>query len=132
MSIQQVVSEFAHDKQLQAVLVLIVLDVVLGVIASLFPKDSTRTFAFSKIAAFLKDDVLGKVVPWFAIFAAAKFAPSVDVLGVDLNQLQTVFWAAVVIALVASLTASAADLGVALPKSIATGENEGATPKPSG
>lgn len=129
MTIQDVVNEFAHDKQLQAVLVLIVLDIVLGVIAAV----SLGTFAFSKIAAFLKDDVLGKVVPWFAIFAAAKFAPSVDVLGIDLNQIQTVFWAAVVVALVASLTASAADLGVKIiPKTLATGENEGATPKPSG
>lgn len=128
MSLPEVVNSFAHDKQLQAVLVLIVLDIVLGVVASV----KLGTFAFSKIAAFLKDDVLGKVVPWFAIFAAAKFAPAVDVLGIDLNQLQTVFWAAVVVALVASLTASANDLGISLPRSLATGENEGATPKPSG
>ena len=128
MSLPEVVSSFADDKQLQAVLVMIVLDIVLGVIAAA----KLGTFAFSKVAAFLKDDVLGKVLPWFAVFAAAKFAPSVDVLGVDLNQVQTVFWAAVVVALVASLTASAADLGVTLPRSVATGENEGATPKPSG
>lgn len=128
MDLHEVVRQFANDKQLQAVLVLIALDIVLGIVASV----KLGTFAFSKIAAFLKDDVLGKVVPWFAIFAAAKFAPSVDVLGVDLNQLQTVFWAAVVIALVASLTASANDLGISLPRSLATGENEGATPKPSG
>lgn len=128
MSIPEVVNSFAHDKQLQAVLVLIVLDLALGIIASV----KLGTFAFSKVAAFLKDDVLGKVAPWFLVFAAAKFAPSVDVLGIDLNQLQTVFWAAVVVALVASLTASANDLGVGLPKSLATGENEGPTPKPSG
>jgi len=128
VTVQSVVNEFANDKQLQAVLVLIVLDVVLGVVAAV----KLGVFAFSKIAAFLKDDVLGKVVPWFAIFAAAKFAPSVDVLGIDLNQIQTVFWAAVVVALVASLTSSASDLGVGLPRMLATGENEGSTPKPSG
>ena len=121
------VLEFANDKQLQAVLVLIVLDVVLGVVAAV----KVGTFAFSKVAAFLKDDVLGKVVPWFAIFAAAKFAPSVDVLGIDLNQIQTVFWAAVVVALVASLASSAADLGVNLPRAVGTGENEGPPPTPS-
>ncbi len=128
MSLPDVINSFVHDKQLQAVLVLIVLDLVLGVIAAV----KLGTFAFSKVSAFLKDDVLGKVLPWFAVFAAAKFAPSVDVLGVDLNQVQTVFWAAVVIALVASLTASANDLGVGLPKSLAIGENEGPTPRPSG
>ena len=128
MTVQEVVNDFAHDKQLQAVLVLIVLDVVLGILAAV----KLGQFAFSKVAAFLKDDVLGKVVPWFAIFAAAKFAPAVDVLGIDLNQVQTVFWAAVVVALVASLASSANDLGISLPRSLATGENEGATPKPSG
>ncbi len=128
MTFPQVINPFAHDKQLQAVLVLIVLDLVLGIIAAV----KLGQFAFSKVAAFLKDDVLGKVLPWFAVFAAAKFAPSVDVLGVDLNQVQTVFWGAVVIALGASLAASANDLGVGLPKSLATGENEGPTPKPSG
>ncbi len=128
MSIPDVVNQFAHDKQLQAVLVLIVLDILLGIIAAV----KLGTFAFSKIAAFLKDDVLGKVVPWFAIFAAAKFAPNVDVLGIDLNQLQTVFWAAVLVALVASLTASVNDLGVAMPSFVATGENQGSPPTPSG
>ncbi len=128
MSIPDAVNSFAHDKQLQAVLVLIVLDILLGIVAAV----KLGMFAFSKISAFLKDDVLGKVVPWFAIFAAAKFAPSVDVLGIDLNQLQTVFWAAVVVALVASLAASADDLGVPMPAVVGTGENEGAPPTPSG
>lgn len=124
----EVIRQFANDKQLQAVLVLIGLDIVLGIVAAV----KLGRFAFSKVSAFLKDDVLGKVVPWFAVFAAAKYAPGVDILGVDLNQVQTVFWAAVVVALVASLTSSVADLGVGLPRSLATGENEGATPKPSG
>lgn len=127
MTVPDVVNEFAHDKQLQAVLVLIVLDLILGVVAAV----KMGTFAFSKVAVFLHDDVLGKVVPWFAIFAAAKFAPSVDVIGIDLNQIQTVFWAAVVVALAASLASSANDLGVSLPKSIATGENQGPPPTPS-
>lgn len=128
MGIAQAISEFANDKQLYAVMVLIPLDIVLGIVASVY----TGKFAFTKVSAFLKDDVLGKVIPWFAIFAAAKFAPDVDIIGVDLNQIQTAFWAFVVVALVGSLLSSAADLGVNLPRSLATGENEGANPKPSG
>lgn len=129
MSIQQVVQEFASDKQLHAVVVLIALDLVLGVIAAV----RTGSFAFSKLAAFLKDDVLGKVLPWFAVFATAKFAPSVDILGVDLNQIQTVLWAAVAAALAFSLAASLNDLGLGkdLPKAITTGENQGVPPRPS-
>ena len=129
MTIQEVVREFANDKQLHAVLVLVALDLILGVVAAV----KLGTFAFSKIAGFLKDDVLGKVLPWFAVFAFAKFAPSVDVLGIDLNQIQTALWALVAAALVASLVASLSDLGLGtgLPKALNTGENQGAPPTPS-
>jgi hypothetical protein len=127
MSIQEVVREFANDKQLHAVLILIALDLILGVIAAV----RLGTFAVSKVSAFLKDDVLAKVVPWFVIFGFAKFAPSVDVLGIDLNQIQTVLWALVLAALTGSLLGSLNDLGVSMPKEIGTGENQGAPPTPS-
>ncbi len=128
MTYQQVFHEFANDKQLWAVLILIVLDLILGIGASVYK----HVFAFSKVTGFLHDDVLGKVFPWFVLFAVAKFAPSVDIGGVDFNQLQTAAWALVLIALVASLTSSLADFGLSvIPKSLATGENEGAPPTPS-
>lgn len=127
MDVQQVFSEFAHDKQLYAVVLLIVVDLVLGVAAAVYLK----TFALSKITGFLHDDVLGKVVPWFVLFAVAKFAPGADIVGVDFNQIQTVAWALVLAALVASLTSSLADFGVTMPKALATGENQGAPPTPS-
>lgn len=127
MTYQAVFSSFAHDKQLYAVIILIVVDLILGVGAALYK----GTFAFTKITGFLHDDVLGKVFPWFVLFAVSKFAPGADVLGVDFNALQTAAWALVLIALVASLTASLADFGVGMPKVLATGENEGAPPTPS-
>jgi holin family protein len=127
MTYQQVFSEFAHDKQLYAVLILIVVDLVLGVGAAAYKNQ----FAFSKITGFLRDDVLGKVFPWFVLFAVAKFAPNADIVGIDFNQIQTAAWALVLVALTASLTASLADFGIAMPKVIATGENEGAPPTPS-
>ncbi len=122
------VRAFVSDDTFKAVVVLVVLDLVLGIVAAV----KTGRFAFSKVSAFLKDDVLGKFLPWFAIYAAWKWAPSVDVLGVGLKEVQEVVFAGVVVALVASLTASLADLGLGMPKALATGENEGATPKPSG
>ncbi len=127
MTYQQVFSEFAHDKQLYAVVALIVVDLVLGVGAAAYNK----TFAFSKITGFLHDDVLGKVFPWFVLFAVAKFAPNADILGVDFNALQTAAWALVLVALVGSLTGSLNDFGVSLPAPLATGENQGAPPTPS-
>lgn len=128
MGIAQAISSFANNDQLKLVVILIFLDIVLGVAAAVH----LGKFAFTKVTAFLKDDVLGKVVPWFAFFAASKFAPDADFGPFDLNQLQTAVWAGVLIALVASLTSSANDLGLSLPTSLATGENEGANPKPSG
>lgn len=127
MTYQQVFSEFAHDKQLYAVIVLIVVDLVLGVGAAAYK----GIFAVSKITGFLHDDVLGKVFPWFVLFAVAKFAPSADVLGIDFNQIQTVAWALVLAALTGSLLASLNDFGVSMPKQIGTGENQGAPPTPS-
>ncbi len=127
MTYQAVFREFANDKQLWAVLVLVVVDLLLGSAAAFYK----GTFALSKITGFLHDDVLGKVFPWFVLFAVAKFAPGVDIVGVDFNQLQTAAWALVLIALTASLTSSLADFGVGMPKVLATGENEGAPPTPS-
>ena len=129
MSWDQVVSAFVNDDTFKAVVVLVVLDIVLGVGASV----KAGQFAFAKVVGFLRDDVLGKVLPWFAIYAAAKWAPDVSVLGVDMDAIQKVVFAAVVIALVGSLTSSIADLGLGnigskLPKALGTGER---TPPPA-
>lgn len=127
MDLAQVVHAFVNDTTFKAVIVLVLLDLILGIFASV----KVGEFAFSKVTGFLKDDVLGKVLPWFTIYAAWKWAPSVDVLGVGLKEVQEAVFAGVVIALVASLTSSLADLGIGMPKSLATGENEGGTPRPS-
>jgi len=124
----EIVRSFVDDAAFKAVLVLVVLDLILGIVSSV----RNSEFAFTKVSGFLKDDVLSKVLPWFTIYAAWQYAPSVDVIGVGLKEVQEVVFAGVVIALIASLTSSLADLGLTLPKSLATGENEGSTPKPSG
>lgn len=110
---------FVNDATLQAVLVLIALDLVLGVVAAV----KTSEFSFAKLAGFARDDVLGKVVPWFVLYAAAFFAPAVDVLGVDLDTVQKGVFALVVVALVGSLMSSLADLGFQLPNPLSRGEN---------
>lgn len=119
MTLQEVVQSFAQDDTLKAVAVLIVLDTLLGVTAAV----RAGQFAFAKVVGFLRDDVLGKVVPWFGIYAAWKWAPSVEVLGVGLKEMQEAVFALVVVALLASLTSSLADLGLNLPKSLARGES---------
>jgi hypothetical protein len=111
--------QFADDATLQAMLVLILLDLVLGIAAAV----KLGVFSFAKVAGFLRDDVLGKVIPWFAVYAAWKIAPSVDVLGVDLEVIEKGVFAACVIALVGSLMSSLSDLGINLPNPLARGEN---------
>ena len=112
MSFPQVVSDFAHDGYFQAVLVLIAVDLILGIAASL----KTKQFKFSWIAMFAQDDLLGKVFPWFIIYAAAKYAPNVAVLGIDLDAIEKVVFAAVAVALGGSLLSSLKDLGLPVPR----------------
>lgn len=120
MSLPTVASDFANDSLLQAVLVLIVLDLVLGVAAAA----KGGLFTFAKVAGFARDDILGKVFPWFVIYAAAKFAPDTTVLGIDLDVIQKGVFALVVVALLGSLTSSLTDLGLKIPvPSLDRGEN---------
>jgi len=111
MSIAEVVNSFAHDGYLQAVLVMIAVDLLLGVVASL----KTHEFKFSWIAKFANDDLLGKVFPWFIVYAAAKYAPNVAVLGIDLSSIEKVVFGLVAVALGGSMLSSLKDLGVPLP-----------------
>lgn len=112
MSISDVINSFVHDGLFQAVLVLISLDVLLGILAALKRGD----FKFSWLAGFGKDDLLGKVVPWFVIYTAAKYAPNVAVLGIDLDAFQKVVFGFVAAALGGSLISSLKDLGLPLPE----------------
>lgn len=98
---------FATDPLLRAVLALIALDLVLGVAAAV----KAGAFRLAYLAQFAKDDLLGKVFPWFVIYAAARLGPSVSLLGVDLDAVQKAVFALVVAALAGSLASSLASLG---------------------
>lgn len=111
MNFGALLDSFAHDDLLKAVLVLIVLDILIGVVAAVIDKE--QRFRFDRLGDFLLNDVLGKVFPWFILYAAAKVAPSVDVLGVDLDAIQKAAWGIVVVVLVASLVQSLGQLGLA-------------------
>lgn len=112
MTFNRVATEFAHDGYFQAVMVVIVVDVLLGIAAAL----KRREFKFSWLSAFARDDLLGKVFPWFIIYTAAKYAPNVAVVGIDLTSIEKVVWGAVVVALGGSLLSSLKDLGVPIPE----------------
>jgi hypothetical protein len=121
MSISLVLHQFAADATVKAVLVMIALNLVLGVAAAVH--NSSQQFSLAKVGLFLRDDVLGKVVPWFAVYAMWKLAPDVSVIGLDLEVIEKGVFVIVVAALVGSMTSSLADLGLKVPLPLSLGKN---------
>ena len=113
MQLSAYLNVFVHDQKLKAVLVLIAIDLVLGIAAAV----QGGQFNLSYVADFLRADVLGKVFPWFVLYAGG-LTTSTEVAGIDLSQVATVAWAAVVLALSGSLIKSLSDFGVTLPKTL--------------
>lgn len=114
MSITEILHSFAGDTQVKAVVILIAADLVLGVLAAV----KTNTFRLTYLSNFLRNDVIGKVLPWFALFAFGKTSGAA-VLGVDFGTIADAAFIGVAAALAGSLASSLADLGVALPAAIA-------------
>ena len=110
MTVPSVAHLIVADAMFKAVVVLIVLDLILGVAAAV----KAGEFTFARVVGFLRDDVLGKVVPWAALYFGWKFAPSTDLLGVGLEEITRGAGALMIAALAGSLTASLADLGLSL------------------
>lgn len=104
---------FVHDDKVKAILVLIAVDFILGVAAAF----KTNTFQLSYFAQFARDDLLGKVVPYFVLYAASIVVGGSGVLGswVTFNTLSDSLFAIVVAAMVGSIYKSLADLGLNLP-----------------
>ncbi len=109
MDITAILSSFAHDKQLAVVISLIFADFILGVLASF----KLGTFRLTYLSNFARNDLLGKVVPWFAVFALDKASHAANIVGpIDWSQISTAAFAAVTAAMVGSILSSVADLGL--------------------
>jgi hypothetical protein len=118
MDITQILSAFAHDKQVGVVVALIAADVILGVGAAV----KMGTFRLTYLANFARNDLLGKVFPWFVVFAFDKASSSAGIVGpIDWSQANTVAFAAVTLAMAGSILKSLADFGIALPAALAGG-----------
>lgn len=105
-TLQQLIDAFANDPTVKAVGVLIFLDVVLGVSAALY----TRTFRFGWLSDFLRRDVLGKVVPYFAVWAAVRVGGDLEIAGY--GAIEEGVGLFVVAALGSSVLNSLRDLGI--------------------
>lgn len=106
MNLSSLLGEFTADQGVQLAAALVALDVVLGVAAAL----KARTFRFVVLADFLRNDVLGKLLPYFAVWAAVRVGGDWQVAG--LGAIETVTNAAVIAALAASVLNSLSELGL--------------------
>lgn len=118
MTITQILSSFAHDTQLQAVALLIAADFIFGILAAL----KANVFRLTYVANLARNDVLGKVVPWFFIFAFAKASNSADIVGpIDWSHANDAVFGLVTLALGGSILKSLSDLGVQMPAQLGGG-----------
>ena len=109
MDITQILSQFAHDKQVGLVVMLILADFIFGVAAAA----KLGTFRLTYVSNFAKNDLLGKVLPWFAVFAFDKASHAAGIVGpIDWSQANTAAFAVVTAAMVGSILSSLVDLGL--------------------
>lgn len=110
MGLVHVLQEFARDKQVDAVGILILADVIFGILAAV----KTKTFQLQRITDTLHDDVLAKVLPWLAIFAFGKLTSAgvgVGSVNVDFGTVADTFFLGITAAMGASILKSLAELG---------------------
>lgn len=124
MNLSQLLDLFANDNTVKTIGGLIVLDFVLGVSAGIYAK----TFRFGWLSDFLRKDVLGKVVPYFAVWAAVRVGGDLEIDGY--GAIEELVGGAVVLSLGASVLNSLRDLGFAksMPDTIAGSDAPPPTP----
>lgn len=99
--IAQWVNQFAHASSVHILLLLVLADFVFGVLAALYG----GYFRFSYVADLLKNDILFKLVPYFAFFVFAIVAGSEDIVipQLDFNHLADGAFGLALAALVSSI-----------------------------
>lgn len=113
MNLVQILQSFAHDKQVDAVGLLVLADVIFGVLAAV----KAKTFQLARIVDTLHDDVLAKVVPWLALFTLGKVTTGAgigiaSIVTVDFGTIADTFFLGISAAIGASILKSLTDLGV--------------------
>lgn len=112
MSITDILASFAHDDQVRIVISLVAGDFILGVLAAF----KLGTFRLTYIANFARNDLLGKLGPWLAIFALDKATAAGSIVGpVDWSTANWAMFALITAAMAGSILSSLTDLGISLP-----------------
>jgi Bacteriophage holin family len=105
--------EFASDTKVHVALLLVVIDFILGVAAAV----KAGTFRMSYVADFARNDILFKLLPYFALYAAAIVAGHEDIVipGLDFGVFAGAFYALIVAAWVGSILSSLTGFGLKIP-----------------
>lgn len=115
--------EFTDDPTVLAIVVLVALDFVLGICASIV----AHTFRAGWLADFLRRDILAKLIPYFAVWFAVRVGGDIKIDGYGLVE-ETV-GLAVTAAIGASVLNSLRDLGlIKAPDAIAGSDEPPPTP----
>ena len=105
---RSIIDAFVDDPTVRVIAVLVVLDFVLGSAAALY----TKTFRLAFFADVFRNDVLGKLVPYYALWGA------LHVSGIDwsvggFDVVEEAAGATVILALTGSVLNSLKDFGLA-------------------
>jgi hypothetical protein len=106
----RLLNQFTEDPTVILLAALVGLDVVLGVLSALVRK----TFKFVLIADFLRADVLGKLLPYYAVWAALHITGDDPMIG-DFGVIEETTGALAVAALGASVLNSLNELRLRTP-----------------
>jgi hypothetical protein len=108
------VHTFAHDDKVHVALLLVLVDFVFGISAAL----KRGTFRLAYIADLAKTDILGKLLPYFALYVFALVAGQTNgivIPGIDFGVIADAFYALIVAAWVGSILSSLQTLGIPIP-----------------
>jgi hypothetical protein len=110
LTIADIIHRIATDSLLQTMLAVLALDLVLGILAAF----KLGTFNLAYLTNFMRNDVLGKVVPWAVldVFAIVAGGANIVVAGVDFTNIAHVSGVAILAALTGSILGSLTDLGL--------------------
>lgn len=110
MSLQTALHVLFVDGRLEALFLAIALDFVLGTIAAV----TSGTFRLSYIADTLRNDVLGKALPFAALYVGWKLAPNSNILVsfINLEVIVDGAFSVAMLALAGSVLSSVKELGL--------------------
>ena len=111
---ESLLNQFTEDPTVVALAVLVALDVILGVSAAI----KVGAFKFVIVSDFLRADVLGKLVPYYAVWAAVHIGGDVE-FG-DFGVIEETVGALAIAAVGASVLNSLKEFGLSrLPDTVA-------------